>query len=148
MYKIQFADNSEFIGGEPDESLWDKIPEGKSIASLQYSFLGVSMLFEGFEAYNHVVEHAVVMLNVSGQTFPTTERITQVILLGKWQNRVYEIIYDLIHKRVYQDVEFIGKENADKEGSQVGPLLKNTRAVTGWIKGQFDPAISPKISTL
>src|SRR5580698_7382923 len=100
MYKIQFSDNTEFTGGEPDESLWDKIPEGKSIASLEYSFLGVSMLLKGFEAYNHVVEHAVVMLNVSGQTYPTTHRISRVILLGKWQNRVYEIIYDLKHKRV------------------------------------------------
>lgn len=145
MYKIQFADNSEFVGGEPGESLWNKIPEGKSIAALQYSFLGANMLFKGFEAYNHVVERAIVLLNLSGQTYPPAQRITRVILMAKWQNRVYEVIYDVKNQQVYQQIEVIGKENCDKEGSEIGPLLTVTKATTGWIRGKFDPTVYPKL---
>ncbi len=147
MYKIKFSDNSEFVGGEPDESLWNHVPEGKSIASLEYSFLGTNMLLKGFEAYNHVVERAVVLLNVSGQTYPPAHRITRIILMAKWQNRVYEVVYDVKNQQVYQQIEVIGKENCDKEGSEIGPLLTVTKAATGWIKGQFDPTVYPKLKT-
>ena len=145
MYKIQFADNTEFTGGEPDDSLWNQIPEGKSIETLQYSFLGTNMLLKGFEAYNHVVERAVVLLNYSGQTYPPAQRITRVILMAKWQNRVYEVVYDIKNQQVYQQIEVIGKENSDKEGTEIGGLLTVTKATTGWIRGKFDPIVYPKI---
>ena len=148
MYKIRFSDDSEFTGGEPNESLWNQIPQGKSITALEYSFLGTNMLFKGFEAYNHIVEHAVVLLNYSGQTYPPAQRITRVIIMAKWQNRVYEVVYDIKNQQVYQQIEVIGKENADKEGTEIGGLLTVTKATTGWIRGQFDPLIYPKLRSM
>lgn len=145
MYKLRFSDETEFMGGEPENSLWNEIPQGKSITSLEYSFLGASMLFKGFESYNHIVERAVVLLNYSRTTYPPADRITRVILLAKWQNRVYEVIYDLKNRNVSQQVELVKKEYMNQEGTDIGALLTVTKATTGWVKGQFDPAISPKL---
>jgi hypothetical protein len=148
MYKLRFSDETEFMGGEPENSLWNEIPQGKSIASMQYSFLDKGFLLNGFEAYNHIVERAVVLLNFSGQTYPPAQRITRIIILAKWQNRVYEVIYDIKNQSVYQQAEVIGKENIDKEGAEIGSLLSVTKVTVGWVRGKFDPLISPKLKVL
>lgn len=140
MYKLRFTDDTEFIGGEPNESLWNQIPVGKSIASLQYSFLGVGFLFKGFEAYNHIVER-VIVLN-KNNPLSRCEEVSRAILLCKWQNRVYEVIYDLKAQKVFQQVELLEQ---DVLSSDSWPVLKITPAAIGWIKGQFDPAVHPKI---
>ncbi len=145
MYKIRFSDDTEFVGGEPENSLWNEIPETKSIASLQYSFLGASFLFKDFESYNHIVERAVVLLNYAGKTYPPANRITRIIIMAKWQNRVYEVVYDLKTQKIFQQIEFLGREYKNSEAIDIGPLLKVTKATTGWIRGQFNPAIHPKI---
>ncbi len=145
MYKIKFSDDSEFVGGEPENSLWNEIPKDKTVSSMQYSFLGTGFLLKDFESYNHIVERAVVLLNYAGKVYPPADRITRIIIMAKWQNRVYEVVYDLKMQKAYQQIEFLGREYKNSEGIDIGPLLKVTQATTGWTRGQFDPAVLPQI---
>lgn len=56
MYKVTFVDGSEFDGGEPDQSLWDMLPN-KTIKSIVYWLKDSDKFhFTDFEEYNHCVE--------------------------------------------------------------------------------------------
>lgn len=144
MYKIRFADNSEYTGGEPQDSRWNDMPD-KAIESIQYSFLGIGFIFKGFESYNHILERVVVLSNNPAQAVKPPQRITKIILMARWKSRVYEVIYDLERKRVYQQVEVFGKKYIDKEISVLGRNMRIGQATTGWKKGVFDPKAHPKI---
>ena len=128
MYKITFADNTHFLGGEPDNSHWNDIPH-KGIVGLEYSLLGVNIMLRGFEAYNHIVERAIILNPKNGMN---SERITRIILMGKWQKRVYKVIYDLVRQKVIKEVEISSIQTADL-------------GVTGWIDGHFDQQHTPRI---
>lgn len=145
MYKIRFSDETEFIGGEPENSLWHEIPKDKCITSLQYSFLSTDFMLRGFEAYNHIVERAIVLLNIGGDTYPPADRISRVIVMAKWQCRVYEVVYNLKSRQVNQQIEFLSSEFKNSEGSDIGPLLRTTQAATGWLRGEFNPKVLPTI---
>lgn len=125
MYKVLFTDGSEFSGGDIFESGWNEMSE-KPIASLQYSLFGVNLVLRGFESYNHVLEN-VIFLNRPGITAKTGHRISKIILMGKWQGRIYEVIYDLAQAKVFQRVEPYNQK------------------YTGWKKGAFDPNCHPTI---
>ncbi|MBN1546533.1 MAG: hypothetical protein JW902_07740 [Syntrophaceae bacterium] len=139
MFKVRFADNSEFIGGEPQDSRWNGIPS-KPIACLQYSLLGVNILMKGFQSYNHLVEHTVILNNNAVKVGGKTDRISRIILMGEWCNRIYEVIYDLGQGRVYQQVRGFQKESAEKNIAS-----RDRTGITGWKKGTFDPHVSPAI---
>jgi len=113
MYKIYFEDNSIFESSS-DKSEWNKMPS-KSIVKIEYKFENNTVLLEGFEAYNHVVEK-IQFINKQGQY------ITKIILMGKHNTQVYQIIFDFQHKRAYQKIT---KENEEY----------NENKITGWKKG-------------
>jgi hypothetical protein len=125
MYKVLFADGSEFSGGDIFESRWNEMPD-KPIASLQYSLFGVSLALRGFEAYNHVLEN-VIFLNRPRRIGKAGHTITRIILMGTWQGRIYEVIYDVIKTKVFQKSELF------------------TKKYSGWKIGTFDPDCLPTI---
>lgn len=125
MYTVYFADGSEFQGGDIANSRWNEMP-GKPIASLQYSLFGVSLVLRGFEAYNHILEN-VILLNRPRKTGKGGHTISRIILMGSWQGRIYEVIYDVIKAKVFQKFEF------------------STKKYSGWKTGTFDPNCLPTI---
>ena len=125
MYKVFFADGSEFNGGDILESQWNEMPD-KSIVRLQYSLFGINLIFEGFEAYNHISEK-VVFLNDPRKAAQPVPRISRIILMGKWRGSIYEVIYDFAQAKVFQRVEPYNQK------------------YTGWKKGTFDPNCYPTI---
>jgi hypothetical protein len=143
MYKLLFADGSEFHGGEPDDSRWNEMP-AKPIASLQYSLLGVTILMKGFLSYNHLVEHTVILNNDTRKVSKGADRISRIILMGEWQCRVYEVIYDLGQGRVYQQVRVFSKRTLNNDIPSDHDISKVT-GMTGWKKGIIEPNSYPKI---
>jgi hypothetical protein len=143
MFKVRFQDNSEFTGGEPDESHWNEMPV-KPIASLQYSLLGVTILMKGFLSYNHLVEHTVILNNGSGKVSQGADRISRIILMGEWGNRIYEVIYDLGQGRIYQQVRVFSKRIMNNHATSNHDISKVT-GMTGWRKGIIEFNSHPKI---
>ena len=54
MYTIFFEDGTTFGGGEPDNSLWNEMPN-KPIKKLIYKLFGKTIELENYEEYNHSV---------------------------------------------------------------------------------------------
>jgi len=115
MYKTFFEDNTEFIGGNPENSLWNKMPD-KPIKKIEYSLLNHTAIFENYESYNHLAEKVEFILTNKKC------RITKVLLMAKKNDIVYIFIFDLFLKKVYQDSYTFGKEYCGK-------------STTGWKKG-------------
>lgn len=139
MYKIRFDDNSEFVGGNPLDSKWNSIPTDREIASMQYKLCGIGFILKGFESYNHLVEQAILVSKPQDNN-----KILRVIICGKWQSRIYKVIFDYINKQVRTEVESINPEafiHPEKYSLPVNSILKTT----GWKKGKFEDLISPKL---
>jgi len=116
MYKIYFVDGSHFIGGEYYDSLWNQIPS-KPIARLEYRFNGKCLYAEGYEEYNHIVEHAKVVS--TGQQF-----ITKVVVMLKNGSDVLQVNYNPASSQVAYSIGKYGEEFRGKP-------------TTGWKQGMF-----------
>ena len=114
MYKINFEDGTEFQGGPVGESKWNDMPK-KWIKSLTYTIKDKEILLEGFEEYNHIVEH-VNFIQKHGKL------ISQLILMGKKNNDVYKVILNFSTGKVSQEKCLYGTEY-------------NGRKVLGWKNG-------------
>ena len=131
MYQVKFVDDTEFTGGEPENSMWDMLPN-KPIKSILY-WLNEDdkFLFSDMEEYNHMVEHQTVFQN--GQ--PIRQDITRVIVMGRIKQRVYEIIYD-IKRGTLQRIcvpygqEYSHEEKRDPQGNFLG--WANGFGLKGW----------------
>ena len=124
MYKVTFNDGSEVIGGEPENSKWDTLPQ-KPIKSILIELMGQKVLLSGFEAYTHVVEH-VVGVNVA------LKKISRVLLMGLFKNRSYQVIYDFDKAKV----EYLTtREGEELRGKRIG----------GWRVGEPDGENPPKV---
>jgi hypothetical protein len=115
MYTIVFEDRTKFIGGEPNNSKWNDIPN-KPIAKLQYSFGGKTIILEGYEAYNHIIKVGFLTLN------PQKPIILAVIIMALEKNKVNRIIFDFTKQKIFEDIVDFGKEY-------------NNKSVSGWKLG-------------
>lgn len=106
MYKIIFVDGTEFNGGNPENSEWNKIPD-KPIAELYYDYLGKQIHLQNYEAYNHLLKHA---FNINTQQ----SVIVAVLLLVKEHDIVQRFIYDLIRNELIVDKVTYGQEYNNK----------------------------------
>ena len=125
MYKIFFADGTEFIGGEPDNSKWNEIPD-KPIAELHYNFLGKQIILKGYESYNHIIKHAFL---IDSQQ----QVIVAVIIMVLDVRMVKRFIFDLIKKELITDTTLYGREY-------------NNKPVSGWKQGLLNYNPTYKIS--
>jgi len=124
MYIITFTDGTTFKGESPNNSKWNTMPN-KAIKRLRYKILGHKILFENFEAYNHIVER---IANIS---IPTGEKISRVILMTKYNKVVRKLIFDYINKKVHIEFATWSQEF-------------NGRKVTGWKKGiEYNTNLNP-----
>jgi len=114
MYSITFEDNTTFLGGEPSDSKWNKIPD-KLIKRIEYSILNQTIIAEGYESYNHLVERASFVVGKG-------KSVRRVLLLFKRNKEVLSIIIDLVKNKIYSNLSIFGKEYKNKP-------------VTGWKKG-------------
>lgn len=133
MYKINFLDGTEFIGGEPHDSKWDLIPH-KSIKSIEYQLTPfLKYIFSNFESYNHMVERIRGVNN-------SIEVITKVIIMGRFKGRVVQVMMDN-HGSVYElnglkyGEEYSNQVHLTPEGRFNG--WKNGRPLTGWREGVY-----------
>lgn len=108
MYKILFIDNTQFIGGEPQNSKWLEIPD-KPIHSLGYKVGNILIIMRGYESYNHVVKYGI-SVNKKSKNNP----MIQIILMGKNKEKVQRIIIDFIKQDINQDIVNFGEEYNNK----------------------------------
>lgn len=103
MYEIIYSDGEIYRGGEPENSLWNDMPL-KPIKKIEYNLLGHSIIFEGYESYNHLKE--------MGQFFGkyNKNRILKVYLMAKKGNIVYSFVFNLLDGMLYQETADFGKE--------------------------------------
>lgn len=101
MYKILFKNNEIFTGGEPENSLWNKIPD-KPILSLKYSLFDKTYLFQGFDKYNHIVK--------SGLTSKGYNGIISIFIMGLYKEEIHQIIFNYFTKIITKKTIKIGKE--------------------------------------
>jgi len=125
MYKIIFEDNSEFQGGDFEDSKWNEIPQ-KPIKRLEYTLVKETLVFENFEAYNHLVERVKFVNRIGG-------KITKVILMAVNKEKVIKIIYDFQSRKILQKYCILGQEYQG-------------RSTTGWKSGIFGK--EPKVFVL
>jgi len=114
MYNITFEDNTEFKGGNPENSLWNDIPD-KEILSLTYSLFGRKFVFEGFEKYNHVIKCGLHLLSGNNG-------IIFVSIMGLYKGETHQIIFNYINKTISKKILSIGKEY-------------NNKSLPGWKEG-------------
>lgn len=105
MFEVIFDDSTIFIGKIFDGS-WNKIPN-KSIKILKYSYGNTQFIFKNFEEYNHIIKKAI------GVNMPINT-VLEIRLMGKWQNKIYQIVFDLKRNYIrrlvekYEDLKFTG----------------------------------------
>lgn len=117
MYTVIFKDLSTFKGGEITDSKWNDMPD-KPIASIIYKLdNGQTITLEGYNAYNHIVERAVIV----------TKGLytTKLFLMAKKDNDVLLLIYDCKRQRLDYDTRIFGQEY-------------NNKPCTGWKEGVTD----------
>jgi hypothetical protein len=131
MYQVTFVDGEEFVGGEPNNSLWDNLSK-KPIKSLIYWLNeDLKFSFSNFEEYNHSVERIKGVNN-------GLEVVSKAIIMGRVGKRVYQVIYDLKRGTVHQLVTKYGEEYShesryDIEGNFLG--WNNGKPLSGWKYG-------------
>ncbi len=114
-YKIVYEDKTTFKGGNPDNSKWTEI--NKPIIKWEYKLGKQTIIFEGYEAYNHVVERFQIMGQKPGQN-----GICGIILMVKMANQVHKVMFNFRTSKVTQELVEFGKEYRGKPHS-------------GWKKG-------------
>jgi len=119
MYKIIFVDNENWLGGEPQNSNWNKMPN-KSIKKIEYNLWGYTVTFEGYEAYNHLKESTHFFLKEN------EARLSKVILMAKKAGVVYSIVFDYFKKEIIPVTADFGKEYYGKSTKGWKSGLENT----------------------
>lgn len=121
-YKITHIDNTTFIGGNPNDSKWTFI--NKPIIKWEYKLGKKTIIFENYEAYNHVVERFQIMGSKPGQY-----GICRLILMVKKINQVLKVIYNFRKGRVTQEICKFGEEYRGKPhtGWKVGVINEITK---------------------
>lgn len=106
-YKITFTDGTTFKGEEPLNSKWNDMPE-KAIKKFEYFLNSKTIVFEGYEAYNHIVEHTKYVNKSLSSTY-------KLMLMVKKGENVLIIKPYLIGKiEEYYDVKPFGQEYHNK----------------------------------
>lgn len=114
MYTITFEDNNIFVGGEPEDSKWNDIPN-KAIKQIKYTYKNKTIVLEGYNEYCHIKKKGNFLIgNFNG--------ILQVILMARTKKESQLFIWDLIKGEFYTATTEIDKEY-------------NGKKVTGWKKG-------------
>lgn len=117
MYKVYFEDGTTFLGGEPAESLWNDMPD-KLITKIEYEFLNIRLVLEGFKRYNHLVGRRNVL-------FTKLQNDIYYISLVAEDGQISKIFtWNLIKKEFIQEV----KQNIEMKkstGWKIGKALKN-----------------------
>lgn len=118
MYKIIFEDNSEFLGGDFENSRWKEIPN-KPIKKIEYPLINKLVILENFQAYNHLIEK---IQSIDGRKY-----ITKIFLIGKKDNEVTIIQCDFLKKDLTTYKKLFGKEYYGKStiGWKLGLEGKN-----------------------
>jgi hypothetical protein len=120
MYTIKFSDGELFLGGNPEDSNWNSMPN-KVIAELHYDLLGKKIKLSGYEAYNHLIECPYII--------PLQRQvITVIIIMAKKDNNVYRFIYDLIKNKLITDEVLYRQEYKNKPTSGWKAGLSNTKS--------------------
>lgn len=124
MYTVKFEDGSIFNGGNPENSLWNKMPN-KSIAEITYILAGKSITLKGFSSYNHQVKIGYLPLN--SQQF-----ILAVIVMAEKEGIVKRFIFDFTKNKFFMDEVKLGQEY-------------NNKSVSGWKKGNTEVKLEWRI---
>jgi len=103
-----------FLGGKPTHSLWNQINDNKAIKKIEYYIGNKGYILSGFEKYNHIVKHGIQSVGWNGIIF--------VSIMGLYKRKVYQVIFDVLKKKIYKNVRDFGKEY-------------NNKAHTGWKQG-------------
>ena len=127
MYRITFKNEEVWMGGEPDNSNWNKMPN-KPIKKIEYTLWGHTVIFEGYEAYNHLRENTHFFLKEN------QARISKVFLMAKKGNVVYSFVFDYFNKEIITTSAEFGKEYYGKDTKGWKEGLKDTETKYSMVK--------------
>lgn len=113
MYTLTFQNGECWIGGEPDNSKWNEIPD-KPIKKIEYKISDNEIIFENYDAYNHLVERI--------KTFDGRNKIIKIYVMAKKDTSAYIFEFDLFKREVISRIANFGNEYYGK-------------ATTGWKTG-------------
>ncbi|MBN1467715.1 MAG: hypothetical protein JW924_03235 [Fusobacteriaceae bacterium] len=120
MYKVYFEDGSIFEGGSPTNSKWNDMSK-KSIVKLEYAVCNKQVIMEGYEAYNHVIEHCITVGKAE---------ISRLWLMVKKDTDTLIIKFDLRTGKIDYDAVDFGKEWRGKPVTGWKPGIKNGKPRT------------------
>lgn len=124
MYKIIYKDDTIFQGGNPRDSLWEKV-ENKGIKELRY-LIGTNkwLILSGYERYNHLVEYEAIIGKGS--------RIVGIILMGEDGTQIERIHIDLKENKIRRSFAKLGQEY--KGGLTTGwkEGIRNNVEIANW----------------
>jgi hypothetical protein len=124
MYKLTFEDGTNFIDKEHITEKWKEIPD-KSIRKIEYTLFGKTILLEGYDLYNHLVEKPT---GIAQSVLP----IVKIILLASKNGKVKRFTFDIIKCHLKVDEVQFGKEHKERPSS-------------GWKRGLFNQTPTYKI---
>lgn len=113
-FKLEFTDGTNFEGNSLTSD-WLRAPE-RPIQALYFSFAGVSIRFENYQEYNHLIEKCAI---VGSKDL----KITKILLMARLSNITEVVEYNLMTKRAVKRTVAVGQEY-------------NGQILTGWLKGE------------
>jgi len=115
MYKIFFADNTIFEGGDLHNTKWNEMTD-KSIQKIEFYLFNKTIIMQNYESYNLLKEKSQIINKNSLAT------IDKIFLMGKNKDMTLIYVFDLKKQESYPISCEYGKEYYNK-------------SVTGWKKG-------------
>jgi len=119
MYSVDLQSKNDeivFYGGDLNDSKWNRIPD-LPIKKIEYNLFTKTIIMQGFEQYNHLIEH-VSILN-------KTNMITKTFLLGLNRDRIDRITFDIVKNKIVHDTIDISEYNKTS-GWKTGVTSNNT----------------------
>ena len=103
MYKVVYEDKTEFLGGDLQNSKWNKMPS-RPITAIYYKIPNSkqTLVMKGYESYNHHIER--------GKFLDGSETLIRIILMGKFKNIVHCCSIDLKTSKIDVKTETFGRE--------------------------------------
>jgi len=101
MYTVTFSDGTIWKGGEPLKSNWNDMPK-KPIAKLDYQVGSQTICFQGYQAYNHIVEKSIILSR-------GIQSIKLMLMVKKGED-VLILMYDFKVKKIEYDTKIFGHE--------------------------------------
>jgi hypothetical protein len=114
-----FEDKTVFIATSR-ENTWNTMPR-KYIQYINYVFPNNQrVILEGFDSYNHLIEHCMLLLGGNNET------VWSIRLIGRYKNNITEILYNTRTNSITKN-EYKSEDYLKADGWRAGLILPMNR---------------------